>query len=116
MEDQYLSGEDDLVTILTPKHTSEEVTKSIVDGQTFVNQDEQKEEDKSEEVNIVNQDEQKDDTFEENPVNDDKEDKSDDHLRVKVATETESDIDSKSNVQKEQDLETIGEEYYLYDH
>jgi len=112
VEDQYLSGEDDLVTMLTPKHTTEEVTKSFVDEQTFVNQDEQKEEDKSEEVNIVKQNEQKDDTFEENPVHEDKEDNSDDHLRVKVATKTESDID----VLNEQVLETIGEEYYLYDH
>ena len=105
-----------MVTILRPRHQGIEVTENIADGQTYVNQEEQKEEDKSEEVNIVNQDEQKDDTFEETPVHEDKEDKSDDHLRVKVATKTESDIDSKSNVQKEQDLETIGEEYYLYDH
>ena len=43
------------------------------------------------------------------------EDKQDNHQRVEIKTVNESDTDSKSNVPKEQLLETIGEEYYLYD-
>ena len=103
-EGQHLLGEDDLVTILRPKNQSLEVAENVTGAQNLVNQDEQKEEDKFEE-----------DTFEEKTVDAEKEDKSDNHLRVKVTTKTESDEDSKFNVPKEQILETIGEEYYLYD-
>ena len=43
------------------------------------------------------------------------EDKQVNHQRVEIKTVNESDTDSTSNVPKEQLLETIGEEYYLYD-
>ena len=68
--------------------------ESIVDGHSIVNQDEQKENDAEKTVHDKKQDGLKTDKFK---------------------TETESFEDSKSNVQKEQILETIGEEYYLYD-
>ena len=115
VEGQHLLGEDDLVTILRPKNQSLEVAENVTGAQNFVNQDEQKEENIFEKVKIFNQDGEEEDTFEEKTVDEEKEDKSDNHLRVKVTTKTESDEDSKFNVPKEQILETIGEEYYLYD-
>ena len=92
---QNLLNKGDLLTILTTKHhESFEDKESIVNGHSIVNQDEQKENDTEKAVH---------------------EKKQDGLITDKFKTETESFEDSKSNVQKEQILETIGEEYYLYD-
>ena len=115
LEDQKLSGEDYLVTILRPKDQNSDVTEKIVEGQNIINQDKHKQENAFEEVNSVNQNKEEENKFEEETVHENGYDKSDSHLKVNVSTKTESDIDSKNNVQKAEILETIGEEYYLYD-
>ena len=79
----------DLLKILTTNHHD-----SFKDKENIVSQEEEEKEDTERRVH---------------------EEKHVDHQRVKVKTENESDTDSKSNVPKEQLLETIGEEYYLYD-
>ena len=101
LENQDNLEKDNLLTMLTPKHQSTEDTKVVVAGQKIVNQDQK----------IVNQSQ---DAEKEKTAQKEKKDKSDNY-QVKVETETKSEMDSKSNLQKEQILETIGEEYYLYD-
>ena len=84
-----VEAQNHLLKILTTNHH-----KSFEDEHQIVHKDEEEEEDTEKRVG---EDEQ---------VN---------HQRVNVKTVNESDTDSKSNVPKEQLLETIGEEYYLYD-
>ena len=104
--EHILENQDNLEkdNLLTPKHQSTEDTRVVVAGQQdqkIVEQDQK----------IVNQSEEAE---KEKTAQKKKKDKSDNY-QVKVETETKSEMDSKSNLQKEQILETIGEEYYLYD-
>ena len=89
---QSESQHSDLLTILsTNPNESFENEEDVINGQRNANQDDENEEDT------------------------DREDKQEKPQIVKVKTINESDLDSKSSAQKDQLLETIGEEYYLYD-
>ena len=101
MENQDNLEKDNL---LTPKHQSTEDTRVVVADNKYhkiADQDQK----------FVNQSQ---DAEKEKTAQKEEKDKSDNY-QVKVETETRSDKDSKSHLQKEHILETIGEEYYLYD-
>ena len=95
------------------QHTVQSVSQHSVEAQNYLlkilrtNHHESFED----EEQIVHKDEEEEEDTEKRVD----EDEQDNPQRVEVKTVNESDTDSKSNVPKEQLLETIGEEYYLYD-